>query len=336
MRIRSLILGTLVTGCALALTSACGSNNKHNGGGGSGGTGGAAGAAGAAGASGASGSGGAGSGDCSTFATAACNELQQCSAFLLQVTYGDLQTCVTRTTQTCTSATTAKGASVSPAQFTTCANAFSQFDCGEFTHGIFVPSECAVAGSRAGGDACGSDDQCKSSYCAVKTGICGKCAARAAAGGACASDDGCQSGLVCSQGKCAQPVQAGGSCTNVLDCKVGLLCVSGKCTAPLAAGATCTKGACDPLAGLFCNPSTNKCEQIQVATDNQPCGVVGGKLTYCAAGGFCTATASQPQGTCTPHADDKTSCDATAGPTCMKPALCVLGTCTLPDPANCG
>jgi len=335
MRIRSLILGTLVSVCALALTSACGGSDNGNGSGGS--SSGGAGGNGGTGGSGTAGTGGtSGSGDCTAVAKAVCNKLQQCSSTLIKLTYGDVQTCVARATITCKSGTTAPGASVTPAQLGACTTAFSNLDCADLARGIQAPSECSIAGSLVNGKACGSNDQCKSAYCGVSNGICGACADRAAAGKACTSNDGCQSGLVCnSKSVCAQPVDGGGACTDARDCKAGLVCASGTCAQPVGAGKACKKGECDSLAGLFCNPSTNVCESLQVADSGQPCGLVSGGFVACGAGGHCAIPSGQVQGTCQAAAADGDTCDAQKGPTCLQPALCVNGKCTLGDPASC-
>lgn len=335
MRIRSLILVTLVSASALALTSACGSSNKSNGGGGSGGTGGAAGAGGA-GAAGTAGSGGSASGDCNSVATALCNKLNQCSPLGLQLTYGDVTTCVSRAATSCKDGTTAPGASVSPAQFAACAAAFSSLDCSQWVHGVTMPSACIIPGSLADGKPCGSADQCKSGFCSVSTGICGACAEPVGAGQKCTSNAGCTSGLVCnSSGQCAQPVAAGGSCTTLADCDTGLVCASSKCVQPLAAGKACTGGDCDHLAGAFCNPSSKVCETIQAADAGKPCGLVSGAFVLCSAGGHCTIPTGQTQGTCLAHAADGASCDIQNGPNCLQPALCVNKQCTLGDPSSC-
>lgn len=334
MRIRSLVVGTVVSLCALALTSACGGSDNGGGGGGTGGSSGGTG--GTAGSGGTGGTGGGATGDCGSVATAACNKLQQCAPLLIQGTYGDVQTCISRVTLSCKSGTTAPGASVKPAQFAACADAFSNLDCSALGHGISTPSDCVIPGSRDNGQACGSADQCKSGYCSVTTGICGACADRAAAGKSCTSSDGCQSGLVCnSQGVCAQPAAAGGNCTDFRDCTAGLVCSSGTCGQPVGAGKACKTGECNSLAGLFCNPSTNVCEQAQVADDGQPCGVVNNTFVACKASGHCSIPTGQLKGTCLAHADDGASCDAQNGPNCLPPAQCVNGQCVLGDPATC-
>ncbi len=326
MRIRSLVLGTLISACALALTSACGSSSSKKGSGGTGGT------------AGAGGSGGSGSGDCNSVATSICNKLNQCSPLVIKLTYGDVPTCVTRAAMSCASGTTASGASVTPAELGACADAYSKLDCADLMRGINTPSECKVTGTLANGTTCGADAQCKSGYCSVKTGICGACADQVGAGKTCTTSNGCTSGLICnSSGVCATPVKAGGTCTSSLDCAAGLVCPTGSktCTAPVAAGQACTGGDCDQLAGAFCNPQTNVCETIQVVAAGQPCGLVSGAVVGCSGGGHCNIPTGSTQGTCQAPAADGAACDAQKGPTCLQPALCVNGQCTLSNPKNC-
>lgn len=332
MRVRSLVLGTLLSASALVLASACGSSNKK-----SSGSGGSTGSAGSSGASGVAGSGGAtGGDDCSTVAAALCNRLKDCSPLAIQVTYGDVNTCITRATTSCKAATTAPGASVAPSQFTSCVTAFSKLDCKNFTRTNFVPSACLIPGSRVNGKACGSADQCQSGYCSASTGICGTCGQREASGKSCTTNDDCQSGLICnSKSVCSQPVSSGGNCTDFRDCAVGLNCASGKCATPLAEGKTCTNGGCDRLAGLFCNPQTKKCQAIKVADANKACGIVGSDFFECTTSGHCKLASGKLSGTCLAHAADGADCDAVNGPNCMPPALCVNKKCTLPDPSSC-
>ena len=311
MRIRFLIVGSLVSLCALALTSACSSGSS-------------------------SGGNGSGTGDCNSVATTACNKLEQCSPLTVKLSYGDVQTCVTRIAMSCSAATTAPGASLTSAEFGACAKAFSQVDCKELVGGSFAPAACTIKGSLANGKACGSADQCQSGYCGVSTGICGTCAAVGAAGAKCTSSDGCEAGLACtSKGVCATPAAAGGSCTDGRDCAAGLACSSGTCAQPVAAGGTCAGGDCDHLAAAFCNPQTKVCETVQAADDGQPCGLVNGAFVTCSAAGHCTIPQGQSQGTCQAHAADGATCDNTNGPGCLAPAICLNGKCTLPDPSSC-
>jgi hypothetical protein len=60
-------------------------------------------------------------------------------------------------------------------------------------------------------------------------------------------------------------------------------------------------------------------------------------LVLCAGpGSQCVGLASPTyQGTCAPPAADGAACDATNGPLCKPGAVCVGGTCAVPDPAQC-
>jgi hypothetical protein len=67
------------------------------------------------------------------------------------------------------------------------------------------------------------------------------------------------------------------------------------------------------------------------------CGLVGGHLVVCTGpGGLCKGiSAPNYQGTCIPFATDGTACDTTNGPLCDVGAVCVGGTCQVPDPSKC-
>lgn len=307
MRIRPFFLASWLSVSALALTSACsGSNN--------------------------SGSSGSGSGDCNSVATAECNKLEQCAPVLIKQGYGDVKTCIARTTLDCKTFTAWPGASWSSAQFAACSSAVSQADCQALLSGNFNPAACPSTGSLANGKACGLDSQCQGGYCNTGTKLCGTCAGgNAKAGSPCTAAVDCASNLVCIKGSCAQHVAAGGSCSSTVDCASGLACVSGKCGAPVALGQPCTAGEC--ALNAYCDPQ-KVCATIPLAAAGQPCDLVNGKVVQCSGGAYCNLDKQGQSGTCMAPLADGASCDPNV-PDCLEPAQCINGKCALPDPSSC-
>jgi hypothetical protein len=289
-----------------------------------------------------SGSAGAVSADqaCSDFASAACQALSGCTAFLIQDVYGDVTTCSTRLKASCGDALAANGTGLTPALRESCVKALPAASCADLYDNNF-PSECqAVAGQLANGATCGDSSQCKSAYCNLGAdGTCGACgAARGAPDAACLRNDDCDYGSLCTGGKCAVPVTAGGTCDTAHPCQQTLACKGGVCATPDEAGAACTTGSCDQPKGLYCSTGAGPvCTSIGLATAGKACGLVGGGLTVCSAGGHCNVVTGTGAGTCAAAAADGAACDDTNGPTCLPPAVCgaTSKVCTLPDPANC-
>lgn len=113
------------------------------------------------------------------------------------------------------------------------------------------PASCraAVEGTIAEGDECTIDAECAGEqFCKVGDACPGKCAAFAAAGEACLSNDHCKSGLACDDnGHCVAPARLDELCKQgEPDCGPGLLCLGDDATAK-------TPGRCftvgDALAG---------------------------------------------------------------------------------------
>lgn len=150
----------------------------------------------------------------------------------------------------------------------------------------YAPCEQLLNGSRAPGDSCGSDDECKvpaggfpncnSMGRCESTSIVGKDAPCMYAGSTRAI---CDYGLACNftsstGGTCGTAKAIGATCNNNLECGFGNYCErgfigSGKCAAGLAAGAgcgengQCASGSCvsnkctDPNTTLASNPLCN-------------------------------------------------------------------------------
>lgn len=269
--------------------------------------------------------------DCKSAARALCTKLQSCADLLLTVTYGSLDTCANRVSLGCTAQVGAPGSNVDESAFAGCANAIAASSC-DALFSDDSPDECRIPGTLDDGTQCGFGSQCKSSACiSSAAGNCGTCAPLAPAGSSCGVAAGCEDGLVCFNSVCAQPVAAGGACSGTFQCAGNLVCKSGTCAKPGGANADCdpAAGDCDVAQGLSCNPITTKCEKPSVAGAGEACGIIQQKVTVCTAGSCEGATLNEP-GTCVPAIADGAACSATDGPSCLEPAECVNGLCTLP------
>jgi hypothetical protein len=279
-------------------------------------------------------------------ANAFCARAQACAPAYIQLEWGDVSTCSTRFGAELAATLAATGTSDTPSQFEACAQALPGLSCDDVLgHGIPAPCR-ATPGSLANGAACGDDSQCSGGHCNVPTTrTCGVCTTFAAAGGSCAVDDDCDYGLQCAGGNCTTPVASGGTCDPTHPCLPTLVCNAGTCAAPGAAGASCnpaaTQDTCDSLHGVFCDSSTSTCITATFAQAGAACGFASGALTLCAAGpGNATAeckglSATSSMGVCLAPAADGASCNATTGPFCLAPSVCVNGACMLDDPSAC-
>jgi hypothetical protein len=277
---------------------------------------------------------------CSDFASAACQAIDGCSAFLIADVFGDAQTCSTRQKGSCTDALAANATGLTPALRESCAKALSTASCVDILDNN-LPSAClAVAGQLSNGSICGDSSQCQSAYCNTGAdGTCGACgAARGGPGAACERDDDCTYGSLCESGSCVTPGTAGAACDGTHVCQKTLTCKAGICSTPAGAGTACTTGSCNALAGLYCSTGSSPvCTSIPLAGVGQPCGLINGALVACSASGHCDVVTGTSTGTCKGAAADGAACDDTNGPMCLSPATCgaTSKVCTLPDPSNC-
>jgi hypothetical protein len=279
----------------------------------------------------------------SDLATAICQQLQNCTPFLLQILYGDVPGCTARFLLTVQPEVGVNGSNITSSELEACATGYTSESCSQLFDGV-SPSGCSITGTLPNGTACGVGLQCQSGYCKLTSGTtCGVCTTKSTAGNACTTNGDCPQGYYCKSSICAANVTQGGACTT----DGGLVCLgqyycdtnSSTCQTPSTdAGTGCSfKNAliCAAGAGLFCNGST--CQQIGVAAIGSQCGLSLApiSLTACADGGSCALT-SQTQGTCFAPAADGTACATDGGqPNCLGPATCVSGICTLPSPGSC-
>jgi hypothetical protein len=284
---------------------------------------------------------------CRDYANVYCTRVNDCAPTFLQVAYGDVATCTSRTQINCPLVFQAPGTGLTTDIVERCIGAIPQVACGDLLGGN-LPSDCTpVAGTLPNGGTCGNDDQCTGKYCNLGSNqLCGACSTKAAAGATCNKSGDCSQGLTCANGTCVAYAAAGAPCSTKQPCNPTLYCNGTTCGTPGGAGASCNGGSdllnagCDGLHGYYCNPTTKKCQQLGTATAGQPCGFVNGiqdgSLTICTGGATCFGlTALNPKTTCTPPAADGASCDATKGSNCLGPALCVSGLCKLKDPTAC-
>jgi hypothetical protein len=271
---------------------------------------------------------------CGDLATAICQKLDSCTAFLIQDVYGDTTTCSTRVKASCVDQLAANGTGATPADEESCTKAVPGAACSDLLDNSY-PADCqAKAGKLANGTTCGDSSQCQSTYCNLgQDGTCGACGpSRASAGGTCNRDDDCNYGIVCTSGVCTAPGSAGSTCDATHPCMGTLTCKNTVCATPDEAGNACVTGSCDSLAGLYCSVTgTRICTTIALAAAGQPCGVSTGSVIACSGGGLCNG------GTCEAPAADGAACDDTAGPRCLAPAVCgaTSKVCTIPNAATC-
>jgi hypothetical protein len=290
-------------------------------------------------------------------AKAICQKFNGCSAFFIQLAYGDADACTASLTTSLKNTLAASGTGATPAQLEACAAAVPGTSCDDVV-GHDLPSDCQAAkGTLAAGAPCGDSSQCTSAYCHLAAGTtCGACAAAPKSGDACNADADCPAGNTCNKaGTCAAPGAAGATCDGTQHpCKPTLSCKGGTCATPDAAGAACTKttdatgstltDSCDALAGLYCN-AKGTCVAIGLESAGQPCLLVNGALAVCSGNGTCNAAtklstmgtclaAAAPGASCTPKDGAQIAYGVSTGD-CAAPAVCENGVCTTPDTASC-
>jgi len=275
---------------------------------------------------------------CTSYAETICAKYQSCSPLLVQASYGDIATCKTRTKIACVASLNAPSTGTTVDKAGPCISAYSSLACGDLFTGT-QPTACQFVGTLGDGAACGDGGQCASGVCGNKTGHCGTCTKKNVVGDACTGS--CNNNLACVSGKCATPAKAGEAC-GTTPCGSGLVCAAGKCTTPAKTGEACasdgTAPSCDAQAGLLCNPSTKKCQLVGFAAVGAACGYDTATTTYtaCNNGAHCVLATGKSTGTCVAPAADGAACDASKGSqSCLPPALCISGKCTLPDYSTC-
>lgn len=271
---------------------------------------------------------------CTAYTAATCGKMQQCWPWLLQASYGDLQTCESRSAALCANVLTAKGTSWTPDKIESCAKALPGISCDVWWNSV-APACDPGPGQLANGASCIDKSQCQGGTCLQGASAgCGQCASVSPVGGDCAASAECVPGAACSpEGKCVAPVGLGETCDASHPCSINLRCHEGKCASLVGLGETCDPAGfdCNFFQGLACDPSSKTCKSVKLASDGERCGLVDGDLTACRSGAVC----SPEKTTCIPHIPDGAACGAQSESQCQPPATCIGGVCTVPG-ASCG
>jgi len=259
------------------------------------------------------GSGGAGgvpAGDITSYAQAYCAAQQRC--------YPDFQMpddydCVGRQKLSFESQLY-PGMSVGPAWFGSCAAAINAASCDDYRRGV-LPACDMPPGTLPAGSPCVAGGQCETRSCSYNPSGCGVCEA---CGGAV-----CEPGAMCVHGACVEmPDQLGEACVD--NCYGGLLCRDGICVERSAAGEPCSEYN-DCGQGLFC--VCDLCIPIEGVGEGEGCDIVA-TGQWCMRGLWCNSKMI-----CERSLDDGSPC--VDSDSCLFPASCENGVCTLPKPETC-
>ncbi len=300
---------------------------------------------------------------CSAFAQAYCAKEESCTKGTnLTRDWGDMGSCVTRETLSCTNTLAAPLTGKTTDLVEQCTAALPRYTCADFLAGNLA-GPCNPTGPGAEGATCTFNAQCASGYCSnVRYANCGTCASPPPSGSSCATSNcGHDQSCVWNIGVvnlCEPYVSTGDACGASQDpgCSPGLTCagassttgVGGICQpAVTTVGAACGSKnmgiGCDGSRGLWCIDSA--CVQVPYADDGKPCGYIGSGVILCKAGTCYSSAgpyfnfAGPKTGVCKAFAPDGAACDTVAGPGCLSSARCVTtsgataGVCTVPTAA---
>lgn len=272
---------------------------------------------------------------CAAYTAATCGKMAQCWPWLLAASYGDMETCIQRSSGLCANVLTANGSSWTTEKIDACAQTLPTISCDTWWNSV-APACDPGPGQLQDGSACIDKSQCQGGTC-LQGGAsgCGVCSTISPLGGDCSGSAQCEPGTACSpEGKCVQPASLGGSCDASNPCAVNLRCgAEGKCVPLVDVGEACNPasfGDCNFFKGLACDPETETCKAVNLAPAGERCGPIDGQLTTCGAGAICST-----QGVCLAPLEDGASCSEQAESRCAPPATCIGGVCTIPG-ANCG
>lgn len=253
---------------------------------------------------------------CASFAQTVCDRALQCAPSVVRVglgygrSFADREVCVARMALACEEWLRAPDTTLTASGVRACRAFYVNAACADVA-ARFLDERlgCAeVVGRRADGAACSSAAQCLSGRCRPRRDSeCARCEARgnrsSRVGDACGPRQPCVSPQQCVEGRCDWGPVEGESCG---DCVPYLAsqCVSGRCLAP-------------PVSA-----EGEGCGNTQGASTPRPSG--------CAAGSDCVNRNDFGAGTCRALQRDGEVCDTFGLRTCLFPARCVRGRCTLP------
>jgi hypothetical protein len=307
---------------------------------------------------------------CTDQANAVCALRSSCSPlydFLNTQTFGGDDACREREALVCLRNLHVADTGQTPAHVETCAQSYANFSCSAFETGA-LPDRCITTGPGSTGDACASNAQCMSDFCALPNHqICGTCQPQPAIGSVCETRTQCGHDLVCAvpvnetTGVCVLPAAEGMPClTGKVPCFATESCVGsdvatstmgvchpgGKTVGEPCDSSTVTMANCDGSLGLSCTGTAGTCQPTVLVDAGALCGAMGAnnaRTVYtCSLSGQCVKVMGI--NTCIAAAGDGEPCstDTTVGPPCVTPAICVTagdatttGVCTLSDPAAC-
>jgi hypothetical protein len=288
------------------------------------------------------------SGACGNLISAYCNKINDCSPSTITDEFGDLATCVSRTSLSCAGFDQLPGTSWTSDKIEGCTAVISTSSCQDLSAGISSDACKSGPGSLPNGSACGDNAQCAGGRCnkntasdggfSTQTSFCGKCETTTPStcgdAGACVSPQRCSYDSVARASRCVTPVGEGAACDTGIPCNTGLTCKNAVCVKRMGKDAPCeTSSDCDSTLGLSCIEKT--CQPPTHVGPGQAC---ASPSPRCSAGSDCIYSFSSDGGStsvCVTRAADNAACDESKGPRCTSPARCLNGVCTLPDYAQC-
>ncbi len=267
---------------------------------------------------------------CNDLAKVACDKIAMCAPWLVDVQFGSVAHCAERL-----ALSVCVQAADESLDVAACAAAYAPLSCDVLFGGGDAPAACLPKNQAADGAACDDGGACKSGVCSRQNdALCGTCQPVIAEGGDCAMAT-CASGLRCLSAthQCTKPKATGEACASSDECASSLVCAGGKCgKAPVEGEACSNELACDLFSdGLFCSPTTMKCQKFLIVELGAACGydMASGNYSVCKASDCI-------QGTCVARIKDGDACVIGPDqPSCDESAHCVMGKCTLPTAGMC-
>lgn len=260
--------------------------------------------------------GGAAPSECEAFARTVCDRALQCAPAVVRVglgygrSFADRDACVARTALACREWLRAPDTTLRADGLSACAARYATGACAEVA-ARFLDERLgceAVAGTRADGAACSSAAQCRSGQCRPRTdGECARCVARTAV-----------------------PSRVGDPCGRGRPCAYPQQCVESRCAWGPVEGEAC--GDCVPYLASRC--VEGRCLAPPVRAEGEACGNSDGASTPrpsgCEPGSDCVNRNDFGAGRCRALRREGEACDVYGDRTCLFPARCVRGRCTLP------